>query len=71
MYGWNNGETLLQQLYVNNDIEILSKYWLLPQNLDFILNFNTNFSAFAVSGIINIEACINSGGRPYGGWEVL
>ena len=59
MHGWNNGDLYLQLLCDNNDIIFITEHWLLPQNLDTLLNYNAEFSAYAVSGITDIETCKN------------
>lgn len=71
MHGWNNGLSYLQQLEKQHDIMFLCEHWLLPQNLDVLLNFNTEFAAHAVSGITDFDAFACKGGRPYGGLGVL
>ena len=35
------------------------------------MNYNKNFSAYAISDIIDIETLANNGYRPYGGLEIL
>ena len=50
---------------------VLSKHWLLLQNLDSVLNFNKKFFEFTLFGMNDIETYVNSGGRPYGDLGVL
>ncbi len=71
MHGWNNGELYLNHLCDNNDVVFVTEHWLLPQNLSALHNCNSDFSAYAVSGITDIESFAKSGGRPYGGLGVL
>ena len=71
MHGWNNGDLYLQHLCDNNDIIFITEHWLLPQNLGTLLNYNADFSAYAVSGIKDIETYAKTSDQPYGGLGVL
>ena len=71
MHVWNNGQPFLEQLCHENDVIFVHEHWLLPQNLDVLLNLSDKFSAHTVSGIIDIEAFAHKDGRPYGGLGVL
>lgn len=71
MHGWNNGLSYLQQLGQQHDVMFVCEHWLLPQNFNVLLNFNTELVAHALSGKTDIDAFAGKGGRPYGGLGVL
>jgi hypothetical protein len=56
MNGWSVGSPFLQHLCQENDVIFVTEHWLLPQNLNMMSNFDKNFAAYAVSGVIDIES---------------
>jgi exonuclease III len=71
MKGFNQGKTLLTDLCESCDVIMVQEHWLLPQDLQTINNFSSNFTGFSSSAM---ECRTSKGllkGRPYGGVGII
>jgi hypothetical protein len=71
MHGYNNGSPMLDMLCRDFDLIFLQEHWLLPANVNMLMNFNNLFSGVVISGCLDVEQFAHSGGRPYGGVGIL
>ena len=51
----------------NSDIVSVYKHWLLPNNLDLIKYWHTDWDSYVASVMNDTENCALKGGRPYDG----
>ena len=72
MHGWANGSHMVDSLCNNTDVIFLQEHWLLPNNLQTIVDFKSDtFSCYAISGVLDMVQYSQNGGGPYGGVFVL
>lgn len=67
MHGWRNGASMLENLCTIHDIVLIQEHWLLPDNVYLVNSFSKDYSAYAVSGCLDIDEYASTGGRPPGG----
>ena len=65
--GWNSSIPYVKMLLKDFDLLLIQEHWLFIENLS-LLNINSDFSSFGISGM---ESTVFLTGRPYGGCGFL